>query len=104
MVQRFPAARVICGDGFDLGGLLNAEFPAPFAAVVSGLPLLNQPMARRIALIEGALDRLPPGGPLIQFSYGMQPPVRGTVQAPVTLGAFVWRNLPPARVWVYRRA
>ena len=55
-------------------------------------------------LIESALDRLVPGAPFIQFSYGFKPPVLGTLKSPVQLGAFVWRNLPPARVWVYRRA
>lgn len=101
--KRFVRARVICGDAYDLDGTLGPT-AEPFAAVVSGLPLLNQPPDKRKALIENALDRLQPGAPFIQFSYGFKPPVLGTLKSPVQLGAFVWRNLPPARVWVYRRA
>lgn len=103
LAQRFARAQVITGDAFDLGKTLGAGPSAPFAAIVSGLPLLNQPPERRKALMENALDRLLPGAPFIQFSYGLKPPVLGTPKAPVQLGAFVWRNLPPARVWVYRR-
>ncbi len=104
LAERFIRARVVQGDAYDLNGTLGAEFDAPFAAVVSGLPLLNQPANKRTALIESALDRMVPGAPFIQFSYGFKPPVLGTLKSPVQLGAFVWRNLPPARVWVYRRA
>jgi phosphatidylethanolamine/phosphatidyl-N-methylethanolamine N-methyltransferase len=104
LAQRNPRARVLQGDAYDLEGMLDAEFREPFAAVVSGLPLLNQPPPKRKALIESALDRLLPGAPFVQFSYGLKPPVLGTLQSPVQLGAFVWRNLPPARVWIYRRA
>ncbi|HTO41745.1 MAG TPA: rRNA adenine N-6-methyltransferase family protein [Rhizomicrobium sp.] len=103
LAERFGSARVIEGDAFDLAKTLGSR-GAPFAAIVSGLPLLNQPPQRRKALIDTALDRLLPGAPFIQFSYGLKPPVLGTLKAPVQLGAFVWRNLPPARVWVYRRA
>lgn len=103
LAQRFGRACVIEGDAFDLANTLGNR-GAPFAAIVSGLPLLNQPPQRRKALIDAALDRLAPGAPFIQFSYGLKPPVLGTLKAPVQLGAFVWRNLPPARVWVYRRA
>src|SRR5262249_47054307 len=40
---RFPAVRVIQGDAFDLARTLGNRDLAPFAAVVSGLPLLNFP-------------------------------------------------------------
>jgi phosphatidylethanolamine/phosphatidyl-N-methylethanolamine N-methyltransferase len=103
LADRFIRARVIQGDAYDLQSALGS-IAEPFAAIVSGLPLLNQPPEKRKSLIEGALDRLVPGAPFIQFSYGFRPPVLGTLKSPVQLGAFVWRNLPPARVWVYRRA
>lgn len=103
LADRFIRARVIQGDAYDLERTLGT-MTEPFAAVVSGLPLLNQPPEKRKVLIESALDRLAPGAPFIQFSYGFKPPVLGTLKSPVQLGAFVWRNLPPARVWIYRRA
>lgn len=101
VAKRFRV-RVICGDAFDLGRTLGEEFRAPFAAIVSGLPLLNHPTARRRALIESALALLAAGAPFIQFSYGLSPPLPASEKLSVTRAAYVLVNLPPARVWVYR--
>lgn len=104
MTGRFPRVHVICGDAFDLTPTLGADWEQPFAAIVSSLPLRNQPMVRRQALVESGLRRLMPGAPFVQFSYGLQPPVPPGDSFRVTQTAFVLINLPPARVWVYRRA
>jgi phosphatidylethanolamine/phosphatidyl-N-methylethanolamine N-methyltransferase len=101
VAKRFPRVHVMRGDAFDLANTLGTG--APFAAVVSGLPLLNHPIERRRALIEGALERLRPGAPYVQFSYGTRPPIEAPAGASVTRAAVIWLNLPPARVWVYRR-
>src|SRR5690349_10301166 len=69
--KRFPRVNVIEGDAFDLVHTLGREHTEPFAGIVSGLPLLNFPPHKRLALIEGALDRLKHGSPLVQFSYGL---------------------------------
>ena len=100
MRARFAGVTVIQGDAFRLAVALGG---ARFAAFVSSLPLLNFPLAKRGALIEDALSRLAPGAPFIQFSYGFAPPVAPPDGAYVKLAVRVWRNLPPARVWVYRR-
>lgn len=104
LVRRRLGVRVICGDAFNLAGTLGNEFGAPFAAVVSGLPLLNQPMPRRRALVESALARITPGGAFVQFSYGLNPPVPASGNFSVTRAARVLANIPPAQVWVYRSA
>lgn len=101
---RFPGVTVIQGDAFDLAHTLGDRHDGPFAGIVSGLPLLNFPMHSRHALVEGALARLAPGAPLVQFSYGMHAPVVPPPGHTVTRAAFVLANLPPARVWVYRKA
>ena len=101
---RFPGVRVIEGDAFDLAATLRAHPPTPFAAVVSGLPLLNFPLEARQRLVTGALGRLAPGAAMIQFSYGLHAPVAPPVGFTVRRAAFVLANVPPARVWVYRRA
>jgi phosphatidylethanolamine/phosphatidyl-N-methylethanolamine N-methyltransferase len=94
---------VVQGDAFDLARTLGARFDQPFAAIVSGLPLLNFPIAMRRQLVDGALERLAPGAPLIQFSYGTHAPVVPPPGYAVSRAAVIWANLPPARVWVYRR-
>jgi phosphatidylethanolamine/phosphatidyl-N-methylethanolamine N-methyltransferase len=101
--ERFPGVRVINGDGFEFERSIGNHAEEDYAAIVSGMPLLNFPLAKRRALIETALKRLRRGAPFVQFSYGFQPPVSAPAGAAVRLAAFVWKNLPPARVWVYRR-
>jgi phosphatidylethanolamine/phosphatidyl-N-methylethanolamine N-methyltransferase len=100
---RFPGVHVISGDAFDLDRTLNGHALEPLAAVVSGIPLLNYPPERRLKLISAALDRLEPGAPFVQFSYGFHPPVSSRPGMNVSCAAFVLMNLPPAHVWVYRR-
>lgn len=102
IASRFAGVHVIQGDAFDLARTLAGRDDTPFAAIVSGLPLLNFPMARRRLLIDGALARLAPGAPLIQFSYGTHAPVVPPPGYSVHRAALVWANIPPARVWVYR--
>jgi phosphatidylethanolamine/phosphatidyl-N-methylethanolamine N-methyltransferase len=100
--QRFPLVRVIQGDAFALAGTLGNGH-AHFAGIVSGIPLLNHPPARRNAYIQSAVARLADGAPFVQFSYGLTPPIAPPAGIEVSLAAFVWKNLPPARVWVYRK-
>ena len=103
IATRFPDVHVIEGDAFDLGRTLGPHRPELFAGIVSGIPLLNFPMPRRLAYMEMLAQRLAPGAALVQFSYGMHAPVVPPRGHSVTRAALVWANLPPARVWVYRR-
>ena len=79
----------------------------PLRCVVSGLPLLSFPVPLRHAIAAAAFDAMGPGGRLVQFTYGPQHPLPDTVMADLGLRvrriARVWGNLPPARVFVYRR-
>lgn len=100
---RYPGVHVIRGDAFDLNRTLGARHAERFAAIVSGIPLLNFPVARRRAYVEGLMHRLLPGAALIQFSYGMHAPAPAPEGHSVNCTAMIWANLPPARVWVYRK-
>ena len=99
---RFPAMTVIEGDAFDLDATLGHR--QPYAAILSGLPLLNFPMADRHRLLDGVAARLLPSAAFIQFSYGLHAPVTPPDGHIVSQAAFAWANIPPARVWVYRKA
>lgn len=100
---RFPRVRVIQGDAFDLDTTLGDRHRDPFAAIVSGIPLLNFTLAQRHAYMDGLVRHMTPGAPLIQFSYGLHSPVAPPPGHSITRAAFVLNNLPPARVWVYRK-
>lgn len=102
---RFPGVDVIEGDAFDLQATLGAAADETFDCVVSALPLLNFPAADRTRLIGDLLARLPAGRPVIQFSYGPKPPVAGKPgQFAVERHSVVLKNVPPAQIWIYRKA
>jgi phosphatidylethanolamine/phosphatidyl-N-methylethanolamine N-methyltransferase len=95
---RFPGLEVVEGDATDARRL---ERLGPFRAIISSLPLLNFPNHERLALVRELLRLLPPGAPFVQYSYGVKSPLPRSADLKVTLAAKVWRNLPPARIWVF---
>ena len=103
--KRFPKVQVVQADAYALRDSLCNVLTAPAAAVVSSLPLLNKPDAQRLALVDDAFSLMEPSGSFVQFTYGMNSPVPrdalGDYEADVSPP--VWFNLPPARVWIYRR-
>jgi phosphatidylethanolamine/phosphatidyl-N-methylethanolamine N-methyltransferase len=98
--ERCPGVRVVRGDAYNFPRLTGDN---QFAAIVSGLPLLTQPMAERQSLLETALQHLKPGAPFVQLSYGTNPPIPALAGIDLRRAALVLMNLPPARVWTYRR-
>ncbi|TIU36781.1 MAG: methyltransferase domain-containing protein, partial [Mesorhizobium sp.] len=65
----YPGVNVIEGDAFNLNATLGEKRDMVFDSVVSGVPLLNFPVAQRIAYIESLLDRIPAGRPIVQLTY-----------------------------------
>ncbi|MGD1036684.1 MAG: rRNA adenine N-6-methyltransferase family protein [Roseiarcus sp.] len=105
LAQRFAPVRVVQGDAYDLKRTLAGLEDRPIAAVVSSLPLLNQPPALRAKLIEDAFALMGPDGVLVQFTYGLASPIPRescVKKFSAHCSAPIWRNLPPARVWTYR--
>jgi phosphatidylethanolamine/phosphatidyl-N-methylethanolamine N-methyltransferase len=100
----FPGVNIIQGDVFALDDLLGAARGLVFDCVISAIPLLNFPLARRVAYVEDMLDRIPPGRPVIQVTYSPVspvPPRSGSFS--VERADFILRNVPPAHLWTYRR-
>jgi phosphatidylethanolamine/phosphatidyl-N-methylethanolamine N-methyltransferase len=103
--QRFAPAEVIHGDAYDLPRALADLAGQPIGAVVSSLPLLNQPPARREQLIGDAFALMGPSGLFVQFTYGLASPIPREVCAnryAAVRSRPILLNLPPARVWTYR--
>lgn len=103
--RRFPRATIIEGDAYALSTTLAGQLTERASAVVSSLPLFNKPPAERTALVEDAFGKvLMPGAPFIQFTYAVISPVpRKGSGLKAQVSDWVLRNIPPARVWVYRR-
>src|SRR4249920_2285174 len=101
---RYPEATVVQGDAYSLKRLLAGLMQNPAAGVVSGLPLFTKPLRMRLRLLFDALDLMAPGAPFVQFTYNAVPPLPKRLErVSAEPSERVWMNIPPARVWVYRR-
>ena len=102
--DRYPQARVVQGDAYKLRDSLWNVLDVPASAVVSGLPLVTKPMLTRLKLIRDSFMALAPGAPFVQFTYSVAPPIPKSLPGVSTEASErIWMNLPPARVWVYRK-
>jgi phosphatidylethanolamine/phosphatidyl-N-methylethanolamine N-methyltransferase len=102
--DRYPQAKVVHGDAYTLRDTLWNVLAKPASAVVSGLPLVTKPMSTRLKLIRDAFTALAPGAPFVQFTYSVAPPIPKSLPGVSTEASErIWMNLPPARVWVYRK-
>lgn len=103
--QRFPGVTVVQGDAYHVRDTLAGKISQPLTATVCSLPLLTKPVRQRVRLLDDCFAMSRPGAPFIQFTYGLVPPIpREAIGLTTAAGSpRVWLNLPPARVWIYRR-
>ena len=102
--ERWPRARVLQTDAYTAPAIIRA-LDDPAAAVVAGLPLLVRPPRQRLRLVLDCLRNAAPQAPFVQFTYFVRSPVPAPRPGLRAHGSMmVWRNLWPARVWVYRLA
>ena len=100
--RRFPKARVVEGDAYNLKATLG-ELGEPAAAVVSSLPLMTRPEKERLNLLRTSFAMMEEGCPFVQFTYATVSPMPLKERNfSVESTARIWLNLPPARVWAYR--
>ena len=100
--HRFPEATVVQADAYRLRDSLAHVSRHQASAVVSGLPLMTKPLRTRLRLFREALALLAPQAPFVQFTYAVVPPIPKLAGVRVEASERIWRNMPPARVWVYR--
>ncbi|WP_148283332.1 class I SAM-dependent methyltransferase [Reyranella massiliensis] len=105
--RHFPEPYIVEGDAARLPQLLQERGLGTPAAIVSSLPLLSLPADVVDGIVRGVFEALPRGAALIQFTYGPKPPVprslRESLRLVATRGHRIWRNMPPAVVWTFRR-
>ncbi len=100
--DKFPGVRVLNQSAETISriGLVQV------GAVVSGVPVLAKPALQR-AIVGRAFEVLAPGGFFTQITYATSSPVSPALQAELGISAVkrgtVWANLPPARIFEYRR-
>ena len=110
LAERYPGVNIVQGDAYGLKKTLAGKIDGGVSTVVSSLPLLVRPQHDRVALLHQAFELMGDDGLYIQFTYGL-------TKSPMPLhahgvsGAYVGKgsapiilNVPPARVWRYRKA
>jgi phosphatidylethanolamine/phosphatidyl-N-methylethanolamine N-methyltransferase len=101
--QKFPGVTVHQAPAQDAAHLVHHGV----GAVISGLPLLSMPDEVRTGIVAAAFAILAPRGRYMQFTYGPRPPLPPETIAELGLvvnkGHKIWANLPPARVYRFRR-
>jgi phosphatidylethanolamine/phosphatidyl-N-methylethanolamine N-methyltransferase len=104
--QRFPRARIITGDAFQLDKLLAKHLRRneSVGMVFSSLPLLNFEPKIADNLAKKIRAVLQPSGRLVQYSYhlGNRQP-KAAAHFSYVASDLIWVNLPPARVSVYQK-
>ena len=84
--------------------LLGSHLAEPAAAVVSGLPLFTKPLKTRLKLVYEAFALMVPGAPFVQFTYATVGPIpKALDRVRSEASERIWMNIPPARIWVYRK-
>ena len=105
--RHFAGPKIVEGDAARLPKILAEQGIGAVSAVVSSLPLLSLPADVVRGIVEGGFDALPRGGALVQFTYGPAQPVPRSLSPALRLvgtrGPRIWRNMPPAVVWTFRR-
>jgi phosphatidylethanolamine/phosphatidyl-N-methylethanolamine N-methyltransferase len=105
LTERFPGVRVLHGNAAELTSLLRPLNLAPGRAVVSSLPIISMPRPVQRAIVEQSFAALGGDGHFVQYTYGPVSPLpRRAFRLDGNIAKRVLNNLPPARVWVYRRA
>jgi phosphatidylethanolamine/phosphatidyl-N-methylethanolamine N-methyltransferase len=101
--DRHPRLRVVNAPA----QTVTEHFRGTLGAVVSGLPLLSMPLDMQRTIVRAAFEALRPEGVFIQYTYGPRPSVPRQIRQELGLqsekGPLVLGNLPPARVYVFRR-
>lgn len=103
LTQRFPELSVIQGDARQLHKLIDQSTSAPIQAIISSLPLrtLSSSIVKKIGTEINHV--LPKGGLYIQYTYSLWGrPLCLSPQLKLIHQQWVWQNLPPARIDVFR--
>ena len=103
--ERLPGVNVIQGDATRLDEILACHGIEDVATVISGIPMVGNPISLRRAIVEQGFKVLPRGGFMLQYSYSPVAPIPAReFGVTAKLARYVLWNFPPATVWKYTRA
>ena len=104
LVKQFPELLVICGNATELVELLPKKFHGKVDLIISSLPLRNFPQELIKSLMESSFSITRAGAIFVQYTYSLTSPIiandYGLTEQKLAL---VWRNIPPATIWLFRQ-
>jgi phosphatidylethanolamine/phosphatidyl-N-methylethanolamine N-methyltransferase len=103
--KRFKGLHVLHGNALQLGELLGTTKICSVRTVLSGLPMRAIPLDAAARCYSDAFRLMPSGGAIIQYTYGLRPPVdpdAARLKLEATFLGREWRNFPPVGIWKYR--
>lgn len=103
--RRFRGLQVLHGDAIELENVLERARVPSISVVVSGLPMRAIAPEAAARCYLGAFQLMPPGGAIIQYTYGFRSPVDlGLLNLDARFVGREWRNILPMGIWRYRVA
>ena len=88
--------------------MLEKRGNPPVNAIVSSLPMITLPKMIKKAIEEQMAMLISEGGVIVQFTYGAKSPLNRNELRKFNITGkrvkTVLTNVPPAHVWVYRKA
>lgn len=108
--ERCPNVHVVEGSAGDTAKFLQADGHDHCDVIVSGLPWTMFPEELQDTILDAAFDVLRPGGRFVTFAYTISPFFssgkrffKGKLPAKfprVTRSKAIWKNIPPAHVYI----
>ncbi len=106
--QHFSHLNILQADAIELHKVLAEIGVTKVNAVVSSLPFLVMPTEVRNTIQERMAEVIGTDGIIVQFTYGPKSPITAAQMRRINLVGkrhkLVVANVPPAHVWIYKRA
>jgi phospholipid N-methyltransferase len=113
LTKRYPHVEIVCGKAEDLPKFLADRGTSSADVIISTLPWAPfAPSATQPPLLATLVELLADGGTYTQAAYTWTrwaPPARRQLRQlqasfeEVVISETIWRNIPPARVYIARR-
>lgn len=102
--MRYPDATIVQGDALNLDEALAHLGDQQFDCIISAIPMLNFSQADQEVFLKTAFKRIARGRPIVQITYGRRSPIIvNDSEVEVSSSRRILRNLPPAKIWTYRK-
>lgn len=99
--RSLPGVNVLCGDAFQLGGVLPKRWHGRIGTAICGIPLVLLPLAEQKRFVD-AVEAVAPGRGFLLYTYCITSPLPSrSLGLAARREAWTPWNLPPASVWRY---